>query len=221
MISLRFVPVTCVLLALAVVPTIIHSYSTGPADDGRRASQIPTVLAGLASVPSDRNVGWGKRRFGSDDWTEREYRGANGETLTLTTIRTHDAKAVYHHPELAVAYGTSFVGAEVIRFPQREDVPVHVLKPASGVPAAGMYVLHYDTRFVEDPIPFQIRTAGELLFSRRKPMTLLFVLDKDMREEDIAQSSAATLLFAAVDAFLQGSGNSKVSSFNEPGAAVR
>ena len=215
MISLRFVPVTCVLLALAVVPTIIHSYSSGPVDDGWRASQVPGVLAGMPSAPSSRNAGWGKRRFDSDDWIEREYRGASGGHLTLTIVRTHDAKAVYHHPELAVAYGTAFVGEDVVRFPQREDVPVHVLTPGPGVTAAGLYVLHYDSRFIEDPIPFQIRTAGELLFSRRRPMTLFFVLDKTMRERAINESSALTLLLAAVDAFTRDHGNSGERSSTE------
>jgi hypothetical protein len=202
LISTRFVPAVCVLLALALVPTIIHSYAGGPVDDGRRSNELPEVLAGMTSTPSDRGAAWGKRRFDSDDWIERSYRAPDGGTLQLTIVRTHDAKRVYHHPELAVAYGTSFVGEDVRRFPQRQEVPVYVLSPGPGVPAAGLYALHYDGRFVEDPIWFQIRTAGELLFSRRKPMTLFFVLDRDLRERSVEESSAATLLFAALDAFL-------------------
>jgi hypothetical protein len=212
MISLRYVPVTCVLLALSLVPTIIHSYSTGSVDDGRRTADLPGILAGMTSTPSERNAGWGKRRFDSDDWTERDYRAQTGATVRLTVVRSDDAKTLYHHPELAVAYGTSFVGEDVERFPQRPEVPVHVLKPGPGVTARAMYVLHYDTRFIDAPIPFQVRTAGELLFSRRKPMTLFFALDKQPRESTVAQSSSATLLFAAVDAFLN-----KGSATSRPG----
>ena len=209
MISPRYVPITCVLVALALVPTIIHTYAaSGPADDGCRTGAVPGVLAEMSSAPSDRNPTWGKRRFDSDDWTERDYRTKNGQTLQLTIIRTHDAKAVYHHPELAVAYGTAFVGEDVKRFAARPDVPVHVLAPGAGLTAAGLYVLHYDTRFIEDPIPFQIRTAGELLFSRRRPMTLFFVLDKDMREKSVDESAALTLLLTAVDRFTRECGSS-------------
>ena len=37
-----------------------------------------------------------------------------------------------------------------------------------------MYTLLYDGQFVENPIRFQLVNALELLFSRRKPMTLVF-----------------------------------------------
>lgn len=210
MISIRYVPASCVLLAIALVPTIIHSYTDRVADDGRHARQVPDQLAGMTSAPSDRNAGWGRRRFDSDDWVERDFRGPAGEALTLTIVRTLDAKTVYHHPELAVAYGTSFVGSQVVQWPQRPEIPVHVLTPGPGVNAAGAYVLHYDSRFVADPIRFQIRTAGEMLFSARKPMTLFFVLAKNLPERDLSASSAVTLLFAAVDGFIQAPGGGAV-----------
>ncbi len=202
-ISHRFVPAACVLIAAALVPTIIHSYSAGAHDDGLKAAAIPPVLAGFDSVPSDRAATWGKRRFDSDDWTERVYRTTSGEELKLTVVRSFDPKSVYHHPELAVAYRTSFGGEEVRRFDARPDVPVHVLKPGAGVRASAMYVLHYDTRFVDNPIAFQIRAAGELLFSKRRPMTLFFLLNESRRSDEQSRGSAeAALMFAAIDAFL-------------------
>jgi hypothetical protein len=102
-----------------------------------------------------------------------------------------------------VAYGTSFVGLETRRFDARPDVPVFVLQPGSGVGVAGLYVLHTDNEFVETPIRYQLRTAGELLFSRRKAMTLFFVLDPSAAAgSDIERSGALQLLFAAIDALL-------------------
>jgi hypothetical protein len=202
-VSYRFFPAVCLLLAGALVPTIIHSYSGAAFDDRRTTAAIPSVLAGFDSAPSGRDETWGKRRFDSDDWTEREYRNIGGEKLRLTVVRSYDPKSVYHHPELAVAYRTSFVGEEVRRFEPRPDIPVHVLKPGPGVGASAMYVLHYDTRFVDNPIAFQIRAAGELLFSKRRPMTLFFLFDEqanaDARVQDATQ---AGLLFAAIDGFL-------------------
>jgi hypothetical protein len=189
---------------VTLVPTLIHSYSGRLDDDTREAAAIPTVLAGLRSVPSERDATWGQRRFSTDNWVEREYSsGTTGDRVRLTVVRSYDAKSVYHHPELAVAYRTSFVGEETRRFPQRPDIPVHILKPAHGVRAGGMYVLHHGSHFVDDPIQFQLRAAVEMLFTRRKPMTLFFVFDQQgPGSEDTGESSAAKLLFAAVDAFL-------------------
>lgn len=204
MIATRFVPAICVLFALALIPTVIHSYAANPADDGRRTTALPAVLAGMASTPSDRNPNWGQRRFDSPDWIERQFRAANGEALTLTVVRSYDAKALYHHPELAVAYGTSFDDHRVQHTAERPDVPVHVLEPGPGVEATGLYVLHYDTRFVSDPIRWQLRNAGELLFSPRKPMTLFFVRGtRSISAEALENSAAVDLLFAAIDAFLR------------------
>jgi hypothetical protein len=204
MISARHLPLTCVLLAAALVPTIIHSYSGRVFVDGRSTAAIAATLDGFAGVPTDRNESWGKRRFDSDDWMERSYERA-GDAVRLTVVRTYDAKSVYHHPELAVSYGTSFAGLDTRRPAQRPDVPLHILRPSPGVKAIGMYVLHYDDRFVDNPVLFQIRTAGELLFSQRKPMTLFFAFDPNGAEAGVdtpEQLAATRLLLAAVDSFL-------------------
>lgn len=198
----RYASAVCLLLGLALVPTLIHSYGGDVAGDGRSASIVPASAAGFSSAPTDRNAGWAKRRFDSDDWIERTY-AKNGDEAQLTVIRSYDAKKLYHHPELAVAYGTSFVGHQLRRFPQDPSVPVHVLEPAPGVSARAMYVLNYGDDFIDDPIRFQIKSAGELLFSRRKPMTLFFVHDVTVPEgADLATLPSTDLLFSVVHSFL-------------------
>ena len=208
MISFRYVPAIAALLVLPLVPTIIHSYGTdGAPADGRSAAAISPFLGGYTSVPTGRNATWAMRRFASDDWMAREYVDpSTGEAVSLTVVRTLDAKSVYHHPELAIEDEVSFVGEETRRFPERPDVPVHVLQPGPGVRGAALYALHYDDGFVENPIAFQIRAAGELLFSRRQPMTLFFVFGASVPE---SSSSPAMLrvLFAAIDNFLQSGGD--------------
>lgn len=199
----RHLPVACLLVGLALIPTIIHSYGDDPGGDGRTTGAIATELAGYTAHASNRNPTWGQRRFDSKDWMEREYRGIDGRTVVLTVVRSHDAKRLYHHPELAVAYGVSFVGHETVRLAHRPDLPLHVLKPGAGVAATSAYALHYDGRFVENPLLFQIRIAGELLFKRRQPMTLFFVLDRQAAPgEDIATAPSTAVLLHAVDAFL-------------------
>lgn len=208
MISTRYLPAICLLVALALVPTIIHSYSDEALGDGLTTATIPVTLADFASVPSGRSATWGKQRFDSDDWIERTY-ASQADSVRLTVVRSYDPKRLYHHPELAIAYGTSFEGRETRPLPVRPDIPVHILRPAPGVAAHAMYVLHYDGRFVADPMMFQIRTAGELLFTRRKPMTLFFVLDPSARVgADKEKLGASRVLLAAIDSFLAQQGAS-------------
>ena len=202
MISPRYAPALCALMAVALVPTLIHSYAGATVNDGRTTAMIPTMLAGSGSAPTgERDATWGQRRFESNDWFQRTYM-VDSNRVMLSVVRSYDLKSLYHHPELAVAYGTSYVGQEVRRFDQRPELPVHVLTPNAGVSSHGLYVLHYDDRFVEDPIWFQLRTAGELLFGPRKPMTLLFVQDFRSAEEE--PKAALTILFSAIDAFVNG-----------------
>jgi hypothetical protein len=64
------------------------------------------------------------------------------------------------------------------------------------------YVLHYDGGFVEDPIRFQIRAAGEMLFRPRRPMTLIFAREEDVpRRNELQETALVRVLLAAVDAF--------------------
>jgi hypothetical protein len=197
MISTRFLPALCVIVGLTLIPTLIHSYSDSTVHDGRSTAIIPETLAGYIGRPSDRNATWGQRRFRSDDWTERIYRNASDE-VKLSVIRSYDAKALYHHPELAVSYGPSYTTTEVRRFPVRPDVPVHVLHTDSATLA--MYALLYDERFVDDPIRFQLRTAGELLVSGRKPMTLFFLTD-ERASADVEALPSIGLFFEAINHF--------------------
>jgi hypothetical protein len=203
MIAPRFAPALCLLAGLALVPTVIHSYAGVRVADDRTVAAIPETLAGFPSTPSERSASWGQRRFESFDWMERRY-SADGHDVMLTVIRTYDPKSVYHHPELAIAYGTSFFRSEVVRFPGHPTVPVHVLRAddaevAQG--AAALYVLHYGDEFVADPVMFQVRLAGALLFSGRRPMTVLFAQDAAAGRGSLEKASVTQVLLAAVDAF--------------------
>lgn len=195
----RYAAPLLVLLLLALVPTAIHSYANVTIDDGKSAATIPPTLAGFSSTPGSRNAGWGRRHFGSDDWISRQY-NSDGTQVTLTAIRSYDLKTVYHHPELAVAYDTPFFEHEIRYLPGHPAVPVNVLR--DGDRALGLYVLLYDGEYVTDPVWFQLRTSARLLVSGRRPMTLLFARQTALPPgHGIDKSGAATILFAALDAF--------------------
>jgi len=201
MLSSRYAPAVCVALLVVLVPTIIHSYARIVVNDGRSTASIPATLSSYISLPTKRGADWGKDHFDSDDWFERQYTGP-GDSVVLTVVRSYDLKALYHHPELAVAYRFANFDSIATETPaDRPDMPVHVLTSDESR-AVGLYVLQYDGRFVADPIRFQLRTAGELLFSGRKPMTLFFVRD-DAAAPGVSplKLPAATLLFEAVARF--------------------
>jgi hypothetical protein len=175
-ISTRYVPAACAVVLMALVPTIIHSYAGLVVRDARSTAAIPTTIAGFTSVPSSRDQGWGKRRFESDDWIERRYLSGADEVL-LTVLRSYDLKRLYHHPELDVAYGAGYLSEEIVELDGAPGVPVHVLRASSETDATAMYALHYGDEFISNPLWFQVRVAGELLFRGRKPMTLVFARD--------------------------------------------
>lgn len=209
MISTRFVPALCVLTLLALVPTWIHGYSGSLEVDGLSAAAVPETLGSYEGTATDRRANWGQRRFASHDWIERSYvRGSR--RVRLTVVRSYDPKTLYHHPELAVAYGTAFVRDEIHRLPNRPELPIHLLKPAPGVNTIAMYVLRYDDAFVEDPIWFQIRTAGELLFTTRKAMTLFFTTESNVTDDvNVERLDSTQVLVSAIDSFVAQPPNKK------------
>lgn len=199
MLSTRFALPVVALLALAAVPTVIHSYIPSSPSDGRTAAGLPMKLGNELGVQTKRRANWGHDRFSSSDWTERQYGGATG--VTLFVGRSMDPKKLYHHPELALA-DDQFGKSTILRLPQRSDVPVHVLQGTgdNGTRVA-LYTLHYEDGYVGDPILFQLRTSFRLLFSRRQPMTLFYATQNLKPNETVESSRAAALLLAAMESF--------------------
>ena len=200
MLSTRFAKPVLVLLALAAVPTVIHSYLDSAVPDGRTVRAIPTRLAGQVGVDAKRRASWGEDKLRSHDWIERRFAGP--PEVKLVIARSFDAKKLYHHPELGVDYGPTYMAATLTRLPEREDVPVHVLRGMqSNSNRLALYTLHYDDGYVEDPILFQLRASFSALFSRRQAMTLFFAAQDLPPSGTIESSSAATMLLAAMEAF--------------------
>jgi hypothetical protein len=201
MLSSKYAPAVCLALFIALVPTIIHSYAGLVVKDAQTTASIPPIMSSYSSAATKRTAEWGKKHFDSFDWFEREY-SLGGDRAILSVVRSYDLKALYHHPELAIAYrDAKFDRFDVQTAPERPEMPVHVLTNDEGG-AVGMYVLHYDGRFIADPITFQLRTAGELLLTGRKGMTLFFLLNETARDGvEPLKLPAARLLFEAIDRF--------------------
>jgi hypothetical protein len=201
MFSRRFAIPVVVLFGLAAVPTVIHSYRDSTVADGKSVRAIPMKLDGVMGSVTTRRAGWGEERFSATDWTERHYKA---NKVRLFMGRSFDSKKLYHHPELAVDYGNDYEAGTVMHLPQRPDVPVHVMR-GSGTDArrVALYALHYGDGFVADPIRFQLRTSLQLLFSKRKSMTLFFATQDLGSDEAPETSAAAAVLLAAMAEFEQ------------------
>ena len=203
MISNRYLPAACAIVTLALVPTVIHSYAGIVVDDGRSTAVISSNLAGFTAVPSTRDDQWGQRRFESGDWFERRYLAGSDEVL-LTVLRSYDLKRLYHHPELDVAYGVGYLTDESVELMEAPGVPVRLLRTSDETGGTAVYALHYGDDFVANPLWLQIRVAGELLFSGRRPMTLLFARDISRQTSSPVDSLASSrVLAAAIQAFRQ------------------
>jgi hypothetical protein len=200
MLSSRHAPLVLVMLLVALIPTVIHSYLDSSVSDGRLAAAIPARLGGEAGVPTTRRPGWGMDRLAAHDWIERSFGPA--PAVRLFVGRSFDLKKLYHHPELAVDYGPDYGRTTTISLPQRPGLPVHLLVASSGNrDRVSMYALSYDDQFVGDPIAFQLRTSLQLVFSGRRPMTLFFVTQDLAERADPATSRAAAILLDAIAAF--------------------
>ena len=202
MIATRYATAVAVLVAATLVPTLIHSYGGVVEDDSRSAAHVPETLGTSTSQPTDRNANWGQRHFESDDWIERRYTTPSGP-VTLTVVRSYDLKTLYHHPEIEIVEGADLKESRVETFAARPEIPVFVLETESDRGPVVFYALHYDDGFVRDPIWFQIRTAGELLFQGRRAMTLFLAQDENVPAgADLSTRPALALLYAAIQPFV-------------------
>lgn len=198
-VSTRYVVPLVVVLAIGMVPTLIHSYAGVTVDDGVRASDLNVRMQGVTGVQTSRKPDWVKRRLASDDWQERRYT-VDGREVVLFIGRSYDPKALYHHPELALAYGIDFESRGIIDL---QGVPLHALT-GRAQPNLVMYALHADDSFVADPVRFQIRNATTGLFRGRQAMTLFFALERGAPAgKDLTTTGAARVLQAAIAEYVQ------------------
>ncbi len=195
MIAARHLPALAALLALAGIPTVVHSYMGTATDDGRTVTAVPFRLDGLEAHPGRHTIDWVRETYGTTDFIEREY----GPGLTLFVARSYDSKRLYHHPENGVAHGDGYDRAAMIRRPDRLDVPIFVLDSGD---RRSVYALLYDRQFIADPIRFQLRNALSLLVAPRALMTLFFVRSKSATSGSSAIPPPEDLLLAAIDSFV-------------------
>ena len=203
MISPRFAPATAALIAFALVPTVIHSYAQVRHVDGFSAASIPLHLASMAGQPTKRSAAWVTEHLHATDWFERTYRNGAADVV-LFVGRSYDTKRLYHHPELALLRGLGLTRGTpaVARTASRPDIPLHVI-PTTWNRQRGfsVYALLHDGTFIEDPVPYQLRTAHRYLLRGQKPMTLFMATDLRGGAESLDTAPSTRILLEAIAAF--------------------
>lgn len=219
-VSTRYAAATGLLLGLALVPTTLHNYIGLRADDGKSIdAAAPPVVDGMPGSPTSRDAEWGRRAIAAHAFVERSYQPVGAPPVILTVARSFDAKQLYHHPELVVAYGMNVPDHEIVRLKTLPEVPIHVLTGSEGGQSYSvMYALVYDGTFVEDPARFQLGLSGKLLFSGRKPMTLIFTRSNGRLPRPVDASPQAEVIAAAVRGFL---GQAAPVAIDGPGRSTR
>lgn len=202
MISTRYALPVALLLMLALIPTVIHSYLGLTQNDGLSVKNIKPVLENFSSIPTNRNSTWGEQTFGSEDWFERTYKDEQGHLIRLFVARSFDHKRLYHHPELALSYGSDLSSGGLVLLSGKPEIPVNTLRNNTRPGIAG-YVLLYDGKFIGNPISHQVKDSFNLLISARKPMTLFYISDTNAPNETIFNNTpAADLLKKAIKDFV-------------------
>ena len=203
MIDTRYALPVIMLFILAAVPTVIHGYRGLVVEDGYRASAIPMTLAQASGTPVSRPSPWILDTYGSSDWLERDYRFPDGKVVRLFVARSHDAKKLYHHPELGVFHGRALEWAGRERFDTRPEMPVTILRGEQRGPGVVFYALLTDGEFMDNPYLHQVRMSLSMLTNGRRATTLFMAADLNHPPHAPAQASRALeVLNAAVDNFL-------------------
>lgn len=193
MISLRYVPAVAVLATLALVPTVLHTYVGLADNDGRTSQQVARRLDNIDGIDTARDPAWVRQYFHTSDFIERRYGGG----VTLFVARGFDAKALYHHPELGLAYARTFNSSAVTEIAGHSGtVTLHVLR---GPDDLACYALLYGDGFVSSPARFEAARAVGMLFGPRREMTLFFA--HGPAASNIGDSPVTRTVFAAIDSF--------------------
>jgi hypothetical protein len=202
MVASRYLWPVAILLSLALVPTIIHSYLQLSENNSPAIRTIKPDLGEFISIPTRKHADWGKETFGCTDWFERQYKNRQGDTARLFVGRAYDHKRLYHHPELALSHGEDLRSAGIVVLSGHPPMPVHMLRHNTQ-PKIAAYALYYDGYFIADPISHQLKNSINLLFSPERPMTLFYVSEDNLdNQQDFNKTLSAKVLVAAIDSFL-------------------
>ena len=181
MISARYAWPTALVLLIAAVPTVTHVYpepeSLAP---GVIERTLPANLGGFRfAAKGGRSAAWVEETFATGDFASRSYSSPSGtvQSLRMFVARSHDAKKLFHFPEIALSRGRASTGVRLIEIEtDAGTLPARLIEfQADEVGHRAAYALLYGERPMLHPIPFLIGLVPELFAGNREPTTLIYV----------------------------------------------
>ncbi len=188
--STRYVPHMAVMILVAMVPIVVHSYLDLRSDE----CADPVRLAASSSWRHQKERdAFMRRRLRAHQWKEGKLPTQPGEpAIRYTIVRSYDAKRLYYRIERRLLGAEPDVQEIVEVEAGSEQLPIRTLrfhpKPGSAGATVPAYLLVYDGRPVGNPYVNQLLAAPLRMLTGRLPMTAFFAAsDVHMREMDAVQ----------------------------------
>ncbi|MCP4007608.1 MAG: hypothetical protein GY725_25790 [bacterium] len=178
-ISARYAPHIAVMLAVVLIPVVIHDYVGWRRDDCANPGVL--IPDSYAERQPEKRQSFMKSAFAADQWREGRVHGDRGETpLSYSIIRSWNAKRVYYRPAHRIAPARKPSGEHLKWVEHKgERIPIHVgdfgKRTLGGVRSLSVYALLYDSQPVANPYWTQLLAAPSMLIRGSQPMTLLIV----------------------------------------------
>ncbi len=195
----RFAIPVCILLFLALIPTVIHGYLGIKASNELSSNKIPASFENFDSIISEKNKSWGMDIFGTSDWIERIYQDLHYRKVRLFTASSYDHKRLYHHPELALSYGQILIKQGIVHLKEKPEIPIHFFNTHDKTTYVA-YVLLYDGEYIANPIMHQLKDSIRLFISPRKSMRLIYASQQNVPyNRPFEQTAIAELLIQTLN----------------------
>ncbi len=174
--STRYVPHMAVMILVAMVPIVVHSYLDLRSDE----CADPVRLAASSSWRHQKERdAFMRERLGAHQWKEGRLPAEPGEpSIHYTIARSYDAKRLYYRIERRLLVAEPDLQKIIKVQANSEQLPIRTLrfhpKPGSAGAAVAAYLLVYDGRPVGNPYVNQLLAAPLRMLTGRLPMTAFF-----------------------------------------------
>ena len=183
MLSQRYIKPLCALLALAALPIVVHVYLAPRVEALNHDDCANPAILGITTpttTEEHERDRWMRGSFGAIQWRESEIRRGR-VLLSLTTIRSYNAKELYYRAERSILKNRVPVRQELVDIESEDGasgLPVRRIYYKANMGPGGIlasYLLIYEGRPVENPYRAQLLAAPRQIFTGRVPMPLYFV----------------------------------------------
>ena len=193
--STRYTPHLAIVMLLAAVPVVLHSYARVENDECAAPARL--VRRSIVRPPSTERIAFVEATFGTSQFREGRLPAEDGlPAMSWVVVRTHDAKNLYYrvaHRVLGrepdrVRVESVQVGNVALPIRQVEYTP----ELGSPLDTRASYLLVYDGKPVANPYLNQLLAAPLRVFTGSRPMTVFFISGRTTRDQVAALQEQQT-----------------------------